>query len=116
MRSTRGFTLMETIAALALVACTILVASGVALRHRSVARRFDEHAVALSVVSSRLAEAIASGDTTSRRLAYVPGPELPDGRGVLSVDPWSAGLARVRSELSWSHGRVVRETLVPVRR
>ena len=115
MRSARGFTLMESMAALALVTCLIFIASGVVLQRQSVARRFDEHAAALSVVSSRLAETLASGDTTPRRLAYVPDADLPDARGVLTIEPWSTGLARVRSELSWRRGRVVRETLVPVR-
>lgn len=114
MRNQRGYTLMEAIAAVALLSMVVLVASGVLMRRHSAAREVDERLRALSHVSNAMNEILASGSFAERTAELdAAATGLRDARALVIVDHQPDGLVFVKVELRWARGgHVTRETLV----
>ena len=118
-RSTRGFTLLEAMAAIAVVGLAILASTGFMMRRAQLGRQIDEHvrvdqalASEMDVVLASMPGSLTPGDHPWRSQAD-RSLRLAKARGVVHVLADTPGLRLVRVELTWGeHHRMSRERLV----
>jgi prepilin-type N-terminal cleavage/methylation domain-containing protein len=118
-RSTRGFTFLEAMAAIAIVGLAILASTGFMMRRAQISRQIDEHvrvdqalASEMDVVLASMPASLTPGDHPWRSQAD-KGLRLAKARGVVHVLADSPGLRLVRVELTWGRDHVMaRERLV----
>ena len=118
-RNERGFTLLEAMAAIAIVGLALLASTGFMMRRAQLGRQLDAHVLVSQALASEMDTVLATMPASLTpgshpwRSSADRGLRLPHARGVVHVIADQPGLRLVRVELTWGDGhRMTRERLV----